>query len=70
MKEFRIVQKKKNELIVYLLKDENMNKKVKHFISSMIKKYIDSSMTVKFEHVEKIDLEKSGKKRYFINEIC
>jgi len=70
LKEFKIVQKKKNELIVYLLKDENMNKKVKHFISSMIKKYIDPSMTVKFEHVEKIDLEKSGKKRYFINEIC
>jgi len=70
LKEFKIVQKKKNELIVYLLKDENMNKKVKHFISSMIKKYIDPSMTVKFEHVEKIDLEKSGKKRYFVNEIC
>ena len=69
LKEFKIVQKKKNELIIYLLEDENMNKKVKHFISSMIKKHIDLSMTVKFEHVEKIDLEKSGKKRYFVNEI-
>ena len=35
----------------------------------MIKKHIDPSMKVKFEYVEKIDLEKSGKKRYFLNEI-
>ncbi len=69
MKEFKIVQRKRDELIIYLLKDENMDKKVKQFISSMVKKHIDPSMTVKFEQVEKIEAEASGKKRYFINEI-
>lgn len=69
LNEFKIVQRKKNELIVYLLENEDLNKKIIPFISSMIKKHIDASMTVKFETVEKIDLEKSGKKRYFLNEI-
>jgi len=69
LNEFKIVQKKKNELIVYLLENEDPNEKIIPFISSMIKKHIDASMTVKFETVEKIDLEKSGKKRYFLNEI-
>lgn len=35
----------------------------------MVKKHIDPSVTVKFEQVEKIDAEISGKKRYFVNEI-
>ncbi|MFQ6083733.1 MAG: phenylacetate--CoA ligase family protein [Candidatus Aminicenantia bacterium] len=69
LREFKIVQKKKNELIVFLLKNENLDKQVEYFISDMIKKHIDSSMAVKFEYIEKIDLEKSGKKRYFVNEI-
>ena len=69
MKEFKIVQRKRDELIIYLLKDENMDKKVNQFISSMVKKYIDPSVTVKFDQVEKIDAEASGKKRYFVNEI-
>jgi len=68
LREFKIVQKKKDELIVYLLKNESKDAKVKYFMSSMVKKHIDPSMTVKFEYVEKIDLEKSGKKRYFVNE--
>lgn len=69
LKEFKIVQKKKNELVVYLLKDAHLSQEVKHFLSSMIKKHIDPSFEVQFEYVEKIDLEKSGKKRYFVNEI-
>ena len=69
LKEFKIVQKKRDELIIYLLKDKNIDKKVKQFISSMVKKHIDPSVTVKFEQVEKIDAEISGKKRYFVNEI-
>jgi phenylacetate-CoA ligase len=69
LNEFKIVQKKTNELIVYLLENEDLNKKIIPFISTMIKKHTDASMTVRFETVEKINLEKSGKKRYFLNEI-
>ena len=69
LNEFKIVQRKKNELIVYLLESEDPNEKIISFISSMIKKHIDASIAVRFETVEKIDLEKSGKKRYFLNEI-
>jgi hypothetical protein len=69
LKEFKIVQKKNNELVVYLLKDAHLSQEVKHFLLSMIKKHIDPSFEVQFEYLEKIDLEKSGKKRYFVNEI-
>ena len=69
LKEFKIVQKEINELNVYLLKEEEANKKAVVFISDMIKKHIDPSMSVAFDFVEKIDSEKSGKKRYFVNEI-
>jgi phenylacetate-CoA ligase len=69
LKEFKIVQKEINELNVYLLKEEEANKKAVVFISDMIEKHIDPSMSVTFDFVEKIDSEKSGKKRYFVNEI-
>ena len=69
LKEFKIVQRKMNELIIYLHKNGKVDEKVKDFLSDMIKKHIDPEMSVKFEHVEKINLEKSGKKRYFINEV-
>jgi phenylacetate-CoA ligase len=69
LKEFKIVQKKKNELNVYLLKIDEVNRRAVDFISDTIKKHIDPSMRVTFEFVRKIDSEKSGKKRYFVNEI-
>ena len=69
LNEFKIAQRKKNELTVYLLENEDLNKKIIPLISSIIKKHIDASIAVRFETVEKIDLEKSGKKRYFLNEI-
>jgi len=70
LKEFKIIQKAKNLLILNLLDDLNLNKEeVENFFSSMIKKHVSPLMGIRFEYVERIDSEKSGKKRYFVNEI-
>lgn len=69
LKEFKIIQKAIDLLLVLLVKDNQQEEKIAELLTEQIRNNISSQMIVNFEFVEKIPLEKSGKARYFVSEI-
>ncbi len=69
LKEFKIIQKAIDVLLVLVIKDNQQEKRIIKLFSEQIRDNISSQMTVNFEFVEKIPLQESGKVRYFVSEI-
>ncbi len=69
LKEFKIIQKAIDFLLVLVVKNNQGEERIKRLLTEQIRRNISSQMTVSFEFVKKIPLEESGKVRYFVSEI-
>lgn len=68
IKEYQIIQKKKNLLLIYLVKDSNFKDEKLKIMINVIKQYTGEEMEIIIEFVESIEPSKSGKRRFTISE--
>jgi phenylacetate-CoA ligase len=69
IKEFQIIQKRINKLLIKLVKGKEYNKKDLDLYIDIIKKTVGDEMEIEIQFVDKIDPTKSGKHRPVISEI-
>ncbi len=69
IKEFKIIQKAINLVLVLVVRGDQQEKDIIKLLTEQIQRNISKQMIVKFEFVDKIPLEPSGKVRYFVSEI-
>lgn len=69
IKEFKVIQKKRELLIVQIAKGQNFEQKAIDNMIKRIKQILGEGMQVEVEYVDVIPREKSGKLRYFVSEI-
>lgn len=67
--EFQIIQKRKNKILIKLVKDKNYNENSLNLYIDIVKKTVGCEMEIEIQFVEKIDLTSSGKHRPVISEI-
>lgn len=68
VKEFQVVQKKVNHLIIYIVPDENFYEKNLEYVRSVISSR-SKGWELEFQLVDMIDRSKSGKYKFIINEV-
>ena len=66
---FKIIQKKKDYLIIKIVKNQKFTAKTQNKIKDEIIKTMESPVHIEFQFVNEIEPEKSGKYRYVISEV-
>jgi len=69
IKEYQIIQEKKDKLKLKLIKTENYSEKHLKYVLGNIKKYTGEDMEIDVEFVDEIPLARSGKRRAIISKI-
>jgi phenylacetate-CoA ligase len=69
IRQFQIIQKKPEELIIKIAKNNFYEEKDDEYVVLSLEKYFSSPMSIKIEHVDKIEASPSGKHRFIINEV-
>jgi phenylacetate-CoA ligase len=69
IEEYQIIQKKKDTLLIKLIKGKNYSNEELDFFINIIKKNVGNQMNIEVEFVNKIALTMSGKHRPVISEI-
>ncbi|MFH1259481.1 MAG: hypothetical protein ABII74_06705 [Elusimicrobiota bacterium] len=69
VKEFKVVQKEIDRVVVYLPEVYTGERDIRDFIYSRLNKITNNEIEIKFESIKEILPEISGKKRYFLNEL-
>ena len=69
LKQYQVIQKERNSLIVRLVPDVDYSENVKIYFENKIRERMGEKIKINFEIVEKIDREKSGKLRLVKYEI-
>ena len=67
IRQFQVLQEKKDEILIKIIPTENFNKKVLTKIERRILKECNNDLKVKFKIVDNIPLTKSGKRRFVIS---
>jgi len=68
--QFRIIQKSVDELLVQLVVTNGLKQQIGKYIKHKLQGSLGKDMKISFEYVDQIPVEKSGKLRCFISEIC
>lgn len=66
VKQFRVIQIKKDELLIQVVPEEEINKDVIADIEKETLDYVDKSMAVRVVLVEEIEIDQTGKKRLMV----
>jgi len=66
---FKIIQKKKDYLLIKIVKNQKFTAKTQNKIKDEIIKTMESPVHIEFQFVNEIEAEKSGKYRYVISEV-
>jgi len=69
IKEFKIIQESKKNLLVLITKEPNLDEEAISFLKKEIYKYMSREMIITTQLVDEIPREKSGKIRYFVSEL-
>ena len=69
IREFKIIQKDKNNLLIKIAGPQKLNEEHRSYITGQIVNVMGESVKIDFEQVESIPLDKSGKFRFFVSEI-
>jgi phenylacetate-CoA ligase len=69
IKEFKIIQKDKNRLLISVVASKKLKEEYRNYITGQIKNLMGETIKIDFEEVESIPLEKHGKFRFFSSEI-
>jgi phenylacetate-CoA ligase len=67
--EYQIIQKRKDKLLIKLVKGKNFNEAELDFFISTIKKNVGDQMNIELQFVNKIESTISGKHRHVVSEI-
>jgi phenylacetate-CoA ligase len=67
--EYQIIQKRRDELLIKLIKGKNFNNTEFDSFIDIIKKNVGKQMNIEVQFVDKIESTKSGKRRHVISEI-
>jgi len=69
IKEFRVVQKDRNRLLIKIVAPKKLSKRHRDYITKQIEGFMGEGVRIEFELVESIPLEISGKFRFFVSEV-
>jgi len=67
--EFKMYQKDINSLLVQIVKSPLFNDKAERILENNLRTALGNEISIKFEYLERIPREKSGKLRYFVSNI-
>jgi len=67
VKEFRGIQKAKDELIIQLVKDAKYNTELENHFRNELVSYLGRDMHIHFQYLKEIPRDKSGKLQYFVS---